>query len=216
MPVGEEESIPLLWVVSGQARRCTTYNACMWAARFLQVCILGSVGYAFPRFLVGLGVPLDDWANAAGKALNSPAVNFDSVLWGFVLVFTLSMFWIEGRYNILEKAFYAARPVRLSDDATRSLVELLERADALIGEATNVNSVADDWRERVIQWNTLVEDGVRSNLPPSELLSYRSVNIMPRGENQPFVNLLNFLTGRRNKLRNMTMRLLSPRWTRLP
>jgi len=181
-----------------------------WLPRlFLQVVVFSPMAYVFPRFLVALGVPLDKWANDLGRAVEIPAINFNSVIWSFVLIFTLLMFWVEGRFNLTERLFYAVRPIRLSNTASDAFISLLENAQNLINEPSQFDVTVSDWQRRVVEWDLAVSNLIEQELPRKEFIGYISVNIPPViGQEQRLT--LEALRGRYNKLRRMIMRLLPP------
>ena len=183
-----------------------------WTAKLGTTLIFGVIGYTFPRFLIAVGLPLDDWANALGNAMHTSYVNFDVILWGFTVIFALSMLWVEGRFNAFERLFAAARPIKLSDEQIYSLTLLLQDAQSLIGEGFSA-PIKADWQQRVVQWNLSVEDFITSCLPPVELISYNTTNVAPSTTQVQQVTH-RILMGRRNKLRKMAMRLLPTHWNR--
>lgn len=104
--------------------------------RLMQAIIFGAIAFTFTRFLVALGVPLDEWGTRAGRAMN---VHFDTLLWGSVLVLTVVLFWADGKYSVFERLFYAVRPVKLSDEAMLRFTALAERAQTLIAQGVRVD-----------------------------------------------------------------------------
>jgi len=102
-------------------------------------------------------------------------------------------------------------PNRLSEIAAKQFLDLIKKADVLIAEATNTNSPDPNWGKRAKQWNLTVEALIEQHLPFTELVGYQSASpAIP--ENIPPQMAVNYLGGRRQKLRTMTMRLLPLSW----
>jgi len=182
-----------------------------WLLRLAQTIVFAPMGYAFVRFLIAVGVPLDGWASAAGQAfLGIPSVNGEAVAWGVGLILTLGMFWLDGRYLLIERWFYAGRPIRLNEEAVMRFVDRLQVGQELIGASAQP---PNDWVRTVVEWNHSVESLVRAELPPKEWVGYTTVCASP-AIGQPYGVAHGFLQGRYNKLRAMTMRLLPPAFDR--
>ena len=177
----------------------------MLAAQIGKAILLGLLGWAFPRFLVAAGVPLDKWIEAVG-------MNAEVVFGGFALVAVLIAFWAEGKYSFFERLFYAARPVRLSDGAAMQFIARIEAAQSLMAESPE-RPLDRFWHQRVIQWNTSVEDLIRRELSPRELFGYRTINVPPALDQSREIVFAS-LSGRHAKLRIMAGRLLPPQWDR--
>jgi hypothetical protein len=150
-------------------------------------------------------VPLDRWIEAVG-------LNAEVVFWGVTVLIFIGAFWAEGKYSAIERLFYAARPVRISEDAYMRFLERLEAAQALLTEVAR-EPREPLWHQRVVQWNLSVERLIHDELPPSELVGYRTVNLAPALD-QPLEVAVESLEGRRNKLRAMVMRLMPRSWAR--
>jgi len=185
-----------------------------YVARAALAFVFGLLGYAFPRLLVAAGVPLDKWINEFGGFLGQQAwFNFQSVLFGFSTLFALVMLWVEGRFSLLEQLSYAARPIRLSEQAVRECLALREQGESLVNENRLEGDAAAAWQQNVVEWNTEIERLIERELPRNELISYQTVNLRPALSQTQKATLAS-LTGRLNKLRAMIMRLLPRQWTR--
>jgi hypothetical protein len=157
-----------------------------WLAQIGRVCILGSLGYCFPRFLIAIGVPLDEWIEAFGRFVSAPELNnVQSVIWGFAVIFTLLMLWVEGRHNLFERMFYTARPIKVKGEQVQNFLNVLNDADELVSEFSvlrNSDHNISEWQARAVQWDLSVQNLIRQTLPPQELISYATVNVQPSRE----------------------------------
>ena len=145
--------------------------------RAFQACFFGLVGFAFPRFLVALGVPLDQWINGAGAAMNQATwFNYESVTWGFTVVFAFTMLAVERRYGLVEWAFASSQPFKLSSGAIERSILLTEEGQMIYTEKVYGNNQLE-WMLKIDKWNIEVQDLLKNEFPLNEFYDYRSLPI---------------------------------------
>ncbi len=83
----------------------------------LKACLLGLAGWSFPRLLIAVGVPLDEWIVTVGRSVLSLTISRELAIWGatffFALLFiALGSFWPR---------FFKAKPKTVTDGAVEEI-----------------------------------------------------------------------------------------------
>ena len=89
----------------------------MWA-KLLIAAVCGLFGFALPRFLVALGVPLDRYISGAAKSMN-PALDWittDVAMWGATVVIAGFLFGIESQWHPATALWKAVLPRSQPED----------------------------------------------------------------------------------------------------
>jgi len=101
--------------------------------KVLRVCGLGVLGYMSPRILVGIGIPLDDWAQRVGQFIRGTSEMMpDDVLFAvlgglFAIVFITAEIWFDLVKRLIDKLKSKKEQIEILD-ARAPLIELRDLA----------------------------------------------------------------------------------------
>ena len=110
-----------------------------------------TIGFAFPRLLIAMGVPLEEWIRLAGELLGMAAedINTDAILWAISIVLFVVLTGIEAWRQPVERVWRKIRRrASFSEQVAADLQGIYDRGVELRGKLL-ISEDTVDWIDEV-------------------------------------------------------------------
>ena len=133
----------------------------MW--RTISSCATGLIGFAFPRLLIAMGVPLEEWIRLAGELLGMAAedINTYAILWAISIVLFVVLTGIEAWRQPVERVWRKIRRrASFSEQVAADLQGIYDRGVELRGKLSAGQISEDTVRDWIDEAHSLLSTSV--------------------------------------------------------